>query len=486
MSDFDDEPVVDDSEIVKVATTLLGIIERDRDDLTRIQDYIDGRHDDPYMPANADAEYKMLAKRAVSNWMPLLLGTPAQAMYVDGFRSAKSGPIAAERMTNSPAWDFWQRSRFPARQTQVTRGALGFGITYVVVTKDEEGRARGRALSPLRTAAIFEDPVNDDEPTHALTIVRRPKGDKAGQALLWDDVNEYELTLGSTITVDKTTAHGADENPVTRFSPSVDITGRPIGIVEPMIPLQNRINQSVFDLLVVQTYGAFKVRYATGMAPPIERDPETGEAILDENGNAKPLPINHNAKRFLFAEDPDTEFGTLDETPLKGYIESIDMSVRHLSAISQTPPHHLLGQIANLSAEALTAAETSLSRKIEELRHMLGESWERVFRLAAQIDGTEGGDDYHGEVIWRDMEARSLSQTADALGKMRESLGIPAQGLWPRVPGVTQAELDEWADLVENQDPSLALAGALSRASTIGTSNVPASEAEPIESLAAA
>ncbi|MGW0901731.1 phage portal protein, partial [Streptomyces goshikiensis] len=175
-------------------------------------------------------------------------------------------------------------------------------------------------------------------------------------------------------------------------------------------------------------------------------------------------PINHNAKRFLFAEDPDVKFGSLDETPLGGFIESVDMSIRHLSAVAQVPPHVLLGQIANLSAEALQAAEISLSRRVQEFRTAFGEAWERVFRLAADLEALPAADDFSGEVLWRDMEQRSLAQAADALGKLREQLGIPARGLWKRVPNVTQTELDEWDELAEDEDSVGQLASALTRA----------------------
>lgn len=131
---------------------------------------------------------------------------------------------------------------------------------------------------------------------------------------------------------------------MTRFSAYVDLEGRTLGVIEPMICLQDRINQTVFDLLLAQSYGSTKVRTVTGMAPPVQRNPETGEPVLDELGNPIPLQINHNSRRFLFAEDPDVRFGSLDETPLQGFIESIDMSIRHLSALAQAPPHHLLGR----------------------------------------------------------------------------------------------------------------------------------------------
>lgn len=461
-----------DTSPASLAKQLLGILYKDKARLERIDDYLHGRHDDPYMPETADAEYKMLARRAVSNWMPLLVGTPAQALCVDGFRRGLPGELPKSNDGAAlPEWDHWERSRLGARQAAVYRGALSYGHSFTL-TEKAKGRVRSKGLSAMKTAALFEDPANDEIPFAALTIIQSPRGDERGIARLWDSRNEYRVTFKSLSDLDGVKVHngrrhGSSECPVTRFAALVDLEGRTIGVIEPMIELQDRINQTVFDLLIAQTGGSFKVRYASGMAPPIRRDPETGEPELDEQGNPKPLPINLNAKRFLFSEDADVKFGTLDETPLGGYIESIDMSIRHLAAVSQTPPHHLLGQIANLSAEALLAAETALSRKIEEFRRVFSEAWERVFRLAAELAGDAvSADDFHGEVLWRDMEQRSLAQSADALGKLAESLGVPKRGLWRRVPGVTQNEIDDWEDLREEEDAELMLAASIRRATT--------------------
>jgi hypothetical protein len=215
------------------------------------------------------------------------------------------------------------------------------------------------------------------------------------------------------------------------------------------------------------------------MAPPLQMEmvDENGQVTtdpalavdsrprLDAAGNPVPANINHNARRFLFAEDPDVKFGSLPAGPIGSLIDSVDMSIRHLAAISQTPPHHLLGQIANLSAEALLAAETALSRKITEFQSIFGEAWERVFRLAAEMEGdTAAQDDFAGEVQWRDMESRSLAQAADALGKLADQLGIPKRGLWKRVPGVTQTEYEDWEQMAEEDDSVGQLASALTRA----------------------
>lgn len=481
-----------------LASTLLSIISDDSERLERIDNYINGIQDEPYMPDTADNEYKLLARRAVSNWMPLIIGTPAQALYVDGFRPSRKG--VSEDTHDAPEWKHWQASGLDARQLAVHRAALGYGHSFTLTEKKANGKVVTKGLSPLRTAALYEDVANDIGAYAALTVTEYPRvvngKTKRGTARLWDNTFEYKVLFEAfegdqKISVVKKKRHHAPECPVTRFAAAVDLEGRTVGVVEPMIPLQNRINQTVFDLLVTQTYASFKVRWVTGMAPPMqmrmldENGEETNDANLavdvvpklDGNGNPIPANIDHNARRFLFAEDPDTNFGSLDESPLGGFIESIDMSIRHLAAVSQTPPHYLLGQIANLSAEALTAAETALARKVEEFRQAFGESWERVFRIAGAMGGDEAVfEDLAGEVLWRDMESRSLAQSADALGKLAEALEIPKRGLWNRVPDVTQNEIKKWNELREEDDIDGQMADALQRASAFGSASSPATD----------
>lgn len=494
MATEEDEAKLDDETVKglqKLAAKMLVNLRADLDNhLQRIDDYLTGKHDDPYMPPQADDEYRLLAKRSVSNFCPLIVSTPAQALYVDAFRrghSAEKGKTDAATQATAiqPEWDHWQKSRLDSRQSAIYRAAIGYGHSFALTEKDDEERVRTKGLSPMRTTALFEDPANDIVPATALQVVRWGQGEKPGKAFVWDEDEKYEITfLGDTsfdpdqITIVSHEPHGASECPVTRFHAYVDLQGRTTGVVEPTIPLQNRINQTVFDLLVAQTYSSFKVRWASGMVPPLETKPvyeidgdDTSpivgaEPVLDPTtGLPKPRDIDVNARRFLFAEDHEARFGTMDETSLKGFIDSIDMSFRHLSAATQTPPHHLLGQIANLSAEALQAAEISLQRMVQELQASFGESWERVFRLAAELSGdNELAQDFSSEVIWRDMEQRAISQAADGLGKLADQLGIPKQGLWPRVPNVTSNELSEWKELKDQEDSELQLADALNRA----------------------
>jgi hypothetical protein len=143
--------------------------------------------------------------------------------------------------------------------------------------------------------------------------------------------------------------------------------------------------------------------------------------------------------------------------------------MRHLAVISQTPPQDLLGQLANLSAEALAAARDGQTRKRVECEHLFGESWEQALRLAAHIGGDPAGArDRAAQVAWRDVEARSLAQVADALGKIAGQLGVPAEALWSRIPGVTQTDIEQWRTLRTAEraaDPMARIAHQLDRQS---------------------
>lgn len=445
------------------------ILQEDLEDhLLKIDRYLQGEFDPPYTPDEASDEFVMLAERSKSDIISLLVNAPCQALYLDGFRPGRALPDDTDPRS-IPEWHHFEQSLLGSRQLAVHRAATGYGHAFTETYRDKRGRVLTRGLSPLRTSALFEDPANDIVPVCAQTITREAGmvdgKEVVGKGFYWDESGfryPYTFTTDHKFTLGEPEDMKSDECTITRFAAMVDLDGRTRGVVEPMMPYQDRMNQSVFDLLVVQSGGAFTTKTMTGMLPPIKRDPETGEPELDSNGQPQALPVPIHVKKILAAEDPEVRFGTLEGTPMEGYIQSIEMTLRHTAAASQTPPHYLLGQIANLSAEALQAAESTLSRKVEEFRVAYGQSWERIFILAGRMSGNvDSAEDDHGEVLWRDMEARSMAQISDALGKLRESLDIPGRGLWSRVPGVTQGEITEWARLKEEEDEALATFGKM-------------------------
>jgi len=258
------------------------------------------------------------------------------------------------------------------------------------------------------------------------------------------------------VTFIESQVHNVGVVPVIRFLNVSDLDDEVIGEVnDSLCAIQDQINLTTFSLLVAQHYAAFRQRYILGWMPENEKEKLTA-----------------SVSRVWTFEDKDLTIGEFKQTELKGYIDAREASLRHLATISQTPAHELLGQLVNLSAEALAAAEASSRRKIAERATSWGESWEQVLSLAAKIQYGITPDPM-AEVRWRDTEARSMAQMVDALGKLATMLGVPVQELWERVPGVTQQDVRRWKaaaaqgdafgqleQMLERQASAFATAGA--------------------------
>jgi hypothetical protein len=427
---------------------------QERDRLDRIDRWYRFDHEDIKLPRRATTELKVLAELSKIPWLGLVVGSVAQCMYVDGYRS----PLDATRTEpeSTGPWRTWQANAMDRRQVAVHRAALAYGYAYVTVLpgEDDDGkRSVLRGASPRKMFAAYGDVADDDWPMYAIRVETAP--DKNHLVRLIDDTDIHYVTVPNTggkaeyITAE---THGADVCPVVRYANSLDLEGRSPGEVEPFIPAAARINKTSFDRMVTQHFSSWKVRTVSGMAEPDD----------EETANRQKLQLRQDD--ILIAEDADTKFGSLDESPLDGFIAAWRSDVEALAAVSQTPTHMLTGQLINLSAEALAAARAGLTQKVAERQRAFGASHAQALRLAAALEGNaDDARDVMGRVTWQDMEIRSMSQAVDALGKAATMLHIPVQALWGRVPGVEKSDVDEWALMAADADPMIRLTDELAR-----------------------
>ena len=406
----------------------------------------------PYTPRETDAEYDDLASRAVTPWAGLVVTSLAQTAYVDGMKM----PGKTENMQ---AWEDWQRNRFDLKQIAINRAAIGMGTAFglVVPGKDPltgDTAPKWMARSPKRMAAFYD---NDDDEWATFAIDALPVLERVANGLvftqpiqsgwtvaIYDEQVTHRLSCkGDGVEIKDWTyityeEHGLPVPPVARMVNRLDLDGRATGEIEPVIPLLRRIDQDVFDRLIVQRFGAWQIRYIAGMAKP--------EGTLQQQAAAA---LRLRIEDFLASPDPDTKFGTLTPTPLKPFEEVTDADLRMLAAITQTPPHHLLGLSSNLQAEALAAAESGLQRKSNDFKTGGSEFYEQMARLNAMVRGNrEEARAYNMQVRWRDTESRSLTQAADALGKIAVQLKVPVEMLWEKLPGWTDNDTERAKTLV--------------------------------------
>jgi len=420
----------------------------------------------PYEPKTATREFKELVERATTNLTRLVVNTLTQRLIVDGFRPSR---VSVE---NAPQWEWWQANGLDARQKALYDEAAKNGYAGCMVlpgVKDGEQVPVMRPVSPREWWLGFED-FSDDWPFLALKQGARQEVTSAEDLQVWHVLDEYARyvvkTNGRQVEILETTVHNLGECPIVPFRNQWNLTRYPDGEVGPCIPIQDRLNQTVFDLLVAQTYAAAPQKWATGLYMQTDAN---GEPLVDLAAFAKSLWITG---------DENAKFGSLPEANLKNIVEAIEQSLRVYGLLSQTPPHYLLGDLVNLSAEALLAADTTLAKKVADHQVLFGEAWEQVFRIGGVAAGDQAAaNDTEAQIWWRDTDPRSIAQQVDALGKMATMLEIPPSALWEKVPDTTGADLQLWR--AEAAKAKLQAARDLARQKALGVAEVPPGGEKP-------
>jgi len=425
------------------------VIDMDGEDYELFSDYFAGYQTLPYVPTSATEETREILKRSTYNLMPLAVSIPAQISFVDGYRRGD--------VENPVEWQsVWGRCGMASKQTTIYKTSLKYGQAWVGLENLGKKKPEIKLYSTRDTVGMFHDPVNDQHPVYLFTIKSRPLDkNNPGRAVYMDDKQVIQYDYNSegeefTIREGETVNHGLGVCPAVRYVCEMDDTGAVRGVIEPLIPMQDAINQTKFNLLVVQQFSSFKVRYAAGLLgePRIDAN---GEVLRDDEGNILYQPIAVTPSRFLTTDDPQGKFGTLDETPLDGFIQALEMEIKHFATAGQLPPHSLLGNMSNLSAETLVAAMAQTMRFGHILKTSWGRSHEALLRLVALDLGEKAEDDYEGEVRWRDMSDQAFPGQMDGLGKAAQMLGMPKRFLWSKFPGITHGQLEELDKMHEKE-----------------------------------
>jgi hypothetical protein len=435
------------------------------DRAARYQSYYDGEQDIPVMLETDERRaFRRYLQESGANWCELVVNAVAERLQVVGFQFGAS---------SDRAWDIWQANQMDADAELVQTDALVTGQAPVLIQPDEDNPT-GVSItpeSPLEACVLYEPGSR----RRRVCGYKRFNTNRAGQA---DDITEI-LILPDVIA----TWYGnngepdIEDNPagvvgLVEIVPQPRTSGAPRSELKPAVATADRINTLLFNRLVASDYGAFRQIWATGvrMAREVIKD-EKGEPRKDSEGRPRTRavkPFDIGANRLLANESPEGRFGSFPESTLQGYLAAVSQDVEMLAAITQTPPHYLLGQMVNLSADAIKAAEAGLVAKVKRRALHIGEAWEEVIRLALGMVGDPAATDISAEVIWADFETRSESQRVDALQKM-STLGVPTEILWQRW-GATPQEVDRWRQLAAAEQAQQ----AANQAAALGAADIAA------------
>lgn len=426
------------------------LVEREKLDVVRR--YFKGVQARPAaIPQGSPREVVVMARSSRINIMPIIVNSLVQAMFVDGYR-------ARLESDNAAVWKVWQHNQMDARQTGLNRATFEYGTAYVAV-RPGDPVPRIEPKSPRIFTALYAD-----DPKWPMAAL-----EKLGNGLwrLYDESAYYYVRLGDSGGAKRdelisTEEHQFEVTPVVRYVDEEDLdaddevepadystgeTAPPLrGQVTPYMPIQDQIDLTTFDLQIAQHYGAFRQRYIIGWTASSEKEAVKAAA----------------SKIWTFKDDPESiKLGEFEQTNLEGYIKSREASLRHGATLSQTPVHELTGDLIQMSAEALAAAEASKDRKRDERQTLQGERHEQTFELVAREMNVDLPGD--AQVRWRDTSAYSFAARIDGLGKIAQMLGVPPQELWEQIPGVEQQDIERWKAAAQQGDSFANLTALLER-----------------------
>jgi hypothetical protein len=451
------------------ALRLIGLLEDElrtrRTEIDRNEQYYRGKQPLRFASDEFKKYHGQRYQGFADNWVQVVSDAPVERLTVNGVMPSGQTEADAE------LWRVWQMNGLDADSQLGFLGAVNSGRSFVLVWGNpddpetpevtfedasqcivtyEPGSRRKRQVGLKR----WEDGGDDYATLYLADEVWKFKRARTGQAQkstgmqdVDDELKRWELR-----------ETGAEPNPQPNplgVVPLVELPNRPTLVGEPIsdisgvIAVQDAVNLLWAQLFTTSDYASFPTRIVLGAERPVV-------PVLDASGQIvgeRPVDMEKFAvDRVQFFTGDNVRTEEWSAANLGAYADIIETAVGHIAAQTRTPAHYLIGKMANLSGDALIAAETGLVKRVEEKQLWFGQALREVFALIALAQGDESKAlaVAGGRVLWADAQSRSQSQLTDALLKLKQ-LGFPFEFLALQY-GLTPTEV---ADLLAMKDKEL-------------------------------
>ena len=194
--------------------------------------------------------------------------------------------------------------------------------------------------------------------------------------------------------------------------------------LKPAIPIQDAVNKYCLDMQVSSEFHAYPQRWATGWERAVD---STGHELT-----GREVEVMMSATRMIRAESHETTFRSFAPGSVDDHILPIrDAHRPPRRAGRRTPVAALKGKLANLSADAMHAADQGLVDRVKGKILSYSDPWEEIMRVAfLAANDQKRGHAQSAEVIWADPESKSLAVVVQAAVQMRQALNVPIEMAW--------------------------------------------------------
>lgn len=408
--------------MTKEIQDLLQVLDRAQHDVSRREKRYQGIQPLRYAADDVTGDLRMFSV----NLCKLAVDAVAERMRVSKVRATVRGRDVSER-----AGQLYVKSNLDQVLQPTIIDALALGAAYLTVWTDRAGRVTITPESATQVA-VTRDPVTAEV---NAAVKRWYVKDSAG--VLQDEYVVHYTP--ETITRYRRTAHnrlqrdGDQVNNPTGVVPVIPMvnmtrTGQAQGysVIDDMGHLVDALSKVLADMLVASEDVARPRRWATGVdleeddaeGFSADDDPNETPHFEDTDQGAAVSPFE-SGNRMFTVESPDAKFGQLPGADLKGYETAVNLILQQIMAVSALPAHMMGVSTANpASADAIRAAEASLTARAESRIKVLGLPVEYALILAVAIDHGVPVTDVDVSIKWGSAATKSLAQESDAVAKL--------------------------------------------------------------------
>lgn len=434
-------------------------LNRQAADAELYEKYYEGRNQLTLATDKYRKEFAKMINGLSDNWMALVVDAVEERLHVEGFRFSDSP-------ADQDVWEVWQANSLDSESELAHQCALISGVSAAMIWPSDDENIPQITIEHASEVVVASQPGNRHRRIAAMK--KWLDGDDEYYVDLFLPEGLYHMKMRSGGRYMPREEDWFTPNPFGAEIPVVPFINRPRlngtgrSEIHEVTSTQDQINKLVADMTIASEFAAYPQRWATGIEP--RKNPDTGE---DEKDFLAAID------RLWFSPEPDTKFGSFTAADLRNYIGAIENRIQSLASRTRTPPHYLLGGMAQFpSGESLRAAETGLVSKVRSKQRHFGESWEEVMRLHFVLKGDARATFKGAETIWRDPETRTQSELTDSLVKLK-GLGVPDRAL-QELYGFTPTQIDRFPQMLRQQAMVERLAGPTSAAPA-----VPQAEQDP-------
>lgn len=377
---------------------MLKKLRKQREEVKTFRAYYEGDHPLIYSNKRLREVFAKSDVNFIQNWCAVVCDATLDRIALQGFDNP-------DAKANKTLDEYWAAENLARLARRVHKDAVITGRGFIM-TDMVDGTLKVFHNSPEQVALDYEQDDQNKKRLGVKLFYDRAE-DMTRLNLYYPAYVEKYALKGANASSDKfqlvdeiPTPYG--EIPIIEFAAQPDLVN--------VIPLQDAINKTFSDMMVVGEFGAFPQRWMITNAD-ISSLTASPQSIMQIPKSGK--------------DEEDTEIGEFGVADLGMYLETIDKLTSSIAIISRTPKHYFIETGANISGEALTVMETPLVKKCNALKEAFGSGWLELSRLITRSKEEEGAAAEKPTVcVWDRSETEQISTQTQAM-MMMVNMGIP-------------------------------------------------------------